>query len=223
MISMIVDIETVALKEAASYVTPVQAPSNWKDEAKIKAYIEEKEREQLAKAALDIDLCRIVAIGWASNAVERPSVRLCRTRDEERAALRQAWEDIKEAREVIGFNCIDFDLPCMIRRSQYLGIRPTLSHHDLNRYRMNKVQDLMQHLSFMGKLRFKGLDFYTQRFGIQVEDELRGGDIGALHAAGDWDGIASHCVADVAKTAQLASRLGILERWQDERRERRSR
>ncbi len=208
---MIFDIETVAIDDAATYIEPVSAPSNYRDEDKIAAYIRKAERDQLAKAALDPDLCRIVAIGWAHSAAEVPRVALFRNEEIEQAELEPFWRDVREAQQVIGFGCIGFDIPVLIRRSQYLGVRPALSAYDLNKYRMSKVQDVLMHLSFTGAQKYHSLEFYCQRFGISVEDEIRGADIATLYAEEDWAGIRAHCAADVQKTAKLARRIGVLD------------
>ena len=62
---IIIDIETAALDDAASYLdlAEIKAPANYKDEAKIAAYVEAAKAEALNKAALDFDLARITAIG----------------------------------------------------------------------------------------------------------------------------------------------------------------
>ena len=64
---VVLDLETVAVSEAAEYLDTIEAPSNYKDPAKIDAYLDAKRKDLLAKAALDIDLARIVAIGYAAS------------------------------------------------------------------------------------------------------------------------------------------------------------
>ena len=200
---LIFDLETAPLEDAAEYLEPASAPANYKDPEKIAAYIADKDRDALAKAALDPDLCRIVAI-----AVTGHQVRLCTTPDEEADALSWFWEMARRSR-LIGFNCLDFDCPVLLRRSLYLHVTPTITVSDLNKYRMGKVVDLMQVLSFGGKLKYRSLAFYCRRLGITVQDEIHGADIGALVEAGDWDGVESHVRADVEKTSLLARRMGI--------------
>ena len=58
------DIETVALADAAAYIPPPKPRANLKDPAKIEADIAEKRAAVLEKAALDPDLCRVVAAAW---------------------------------------------------------------------------------------------------------------------------------------------------------------
>ena len=62
---IVLDLESHAIPDAATYLTePVEAPSNYKDPEKIAAYIKDAKQAQLDKAALDIDLARIVCLGF---------------------------------------------------------------------------------------------------------------------------------------------------------------
>ena len=56
------------------FVEPVSAPGNYKDEAKIAAYVHDKTIEKMSKAALDPALCRIVALGWQREEKDMPTV-----------------------------------------------------------------------------------------------------------------------------------------------------
>ena len=58
------DIETASLNDAAVYIPAPKPRANLKDPVKIEADIREKTASLLDRAALDPDLCRIVAAGW---------------------------------------------------------------------------------------------------------------------------------------------------------------
>jgi hypothetical protein len=199
------DIETAPLEDAASYMgdVTVDAPSNYKDPIKIAAYIAAARAEQLDRCALDVDLCRIVAIGWQCE-TRAPEVMLS-TAAAEAEMLALFWMTAGD-HHLVGFNCLGFDLPVLLRRSLYLGVRAPLVQID--RFKHPRVTDLMDELSFAGKLKARSLAFYTRRFGIDVPDSVQGAQIGALVAAGEWDQVKSHCLADVQRTAFLAARLG---------------
>jgi hypothetical protein len=63
---IVLDLASSALPDADNYLEgTVKAPSNYKDQAKIAAYIAEAQAERLASAALDLDLARITALGFA--------------------------------------------------------------------------------------------------------------------------------------------------------------
>lgn len=201
---LVFDLETVSLPEADAFMEPTSAPSNYKDPDKIAAYCAEERKKQLGKCALDPDLCGIVAIGYQT---EDGPVTVATLADADEASLvRAAWTAIGRSSGIVGFNMLGFDLPVLIRRSQYLGVDP-MEPVILDRYRTPHV-DLMERLSFNGKLRYRSLDFYCKRFGIDVPDAHNGKDIDALVKALDWPAVAAHCRADVEKTRRLAARLG---------------
>jgi len=210
--TLIFDVEAVALDIASSYLEPATAPSNYKDEAKIAAYIEQANREALARAALDVDLARIVALGWQEDD-EEPRVALIRDSSEEQAVLTWFWSRVAPAAQprptLIGFNCLGYDLLLLLRRSLYLGVKTPRLH--LGKYRHDGIEDLMLALSFDGALKYRGLPFYCKRFGIEVPDEHTGADIATLFKDNNWEAIEAHCLADLAKTRQLAERLGVVQ------------
>lgn len=238
---VIVDIETVSLAEAGEYLDPIEplAPpdlslitpaKNLVDPAKVAADIEkrrsaaieehrlrceqqvQKRAEALERCALDLDLCRIVAIGWMFEDDREPHVLPAHSDEMEGDLLRAFWAALDD-RVTVGYNQVGFDLPILLRRSLYLGVSAPMLN--LDRYRSNHI-DLQMRLSLNGTKPFRKLDWYCKRFGLDVpKDEHGGKDIGALVAADDWDGVTAHCRADVLKTAALARRMGILRPQQE--------
>ena len=201
------DIETAPLAKAEAYLPPVTPRANLKDPVKIEADIREKTAAQLARAALDPDLCRIVAAGWDCDGTAESAV--CADVDEERRLLERFWRQ-SQGTTLVGFNCLSFDLPVLLRRSLYLGVRAP--HLSLNKYRPGSIVDLMQVLAYQGTLTYRSLGFYCTRFGVEVPDAVTGGDIGALIEAGAWSQVHDHVRADVVKTTALARRIGVLAR-----------
>jgi uncharacterized protein YprB with RNaseH-like and TPR domain len=206
----VIDIETTGLPEAAEYATePISAPSNWKDPDKIAAYVAEKQAEQVAKAGLDLDLCRVVAVGLQRDGAKGVQVMTAGDEAEERGLLTALWSQLLKVQHpvLIGFNHVAFDLPVLMRRSLYLDVAyPRLS---LDKYRTPHI-DIMQHLTWNGLVRARSLKFYARRFGISIDDPVSGADIGALVEAGDWDKVISHVTSDVELTAALARRIGVI-------------
>ncbi len=207
---LVFDVETAPIANAADYLEPATAPSNYVKQEAIDAYIAKANAETLAKAALDIDIARIVCLG-----IDDGSGSLCataQTEDEERELLIAFWLRLigpKLRPTLIGFNCLGFDLPVLLRRSLYLDVKaPKLQ---IGRYRHDGIIDLMQELSFDDIGRRKKLSFYAKRLGLDApKDEHSGADIGALVAAGNFDAVAAHCRADVATTVALAKRMGVM-------------
>lgn len=209
--TLVFDIETAPLPDAADFIEPVEPPANYKDPEKIAAYVREKQAEQLERAALDVDLCQVVSIAVGYDiAPHRDDILVALQRDAGEAAMLQwFWDKVGDGAHLVGFNVIAFDLPVLVRRSQYLGVRvPDLV---LDTYRHPRVTDLAQVLSYNGRLRLRKLSFYAKRFGLPATaDPITGADIGAAFARGDWQAIITHVVSDVQTTAYLAQRLGVL-------------
>ena len=206
---VVFDLETAAIPDADKYMEAPSAPSNYKSPEAIEKYIAEATAKQLDKAALDIDLNRIVAIGYDPY-VDALGVRVecCPDEQAERIALKKFWADLGD-RPLLGFKCLTFDVPTLLRRSLYLGVdpRPVV----MGKYRHPGIIDLMEVLGFDGLVNYRGLTFYCKRFGLDVPDDATSGaDIARLVAASDWDGVASHCRSDVIKTSALARRIGLL-------------
>lgn len=206
---IIIDIETVASPQAAQFLDPVKAPANYKDPAKIESYCREEFDKRVATAALEADLCEVVAIGlWQHEQVHV----LTRADHDEAQLLIWLWLGVG-TRAIVGFNSLSFDLPVLIRRSQLLGVPyPDLN---LDRYRTPHV-DLLERLTFHGKLTYRSLGFYLRRFGLPHDDTTKGADVAALVAAEEWAALAAHCRSDVEGTAALARRLGWLPEMDEE-------
>lgn len=202
---LVFDIETAPIGDAAVYLEPAEAPANYKDPEKIKAYIAEKNAENLERCGLDVDLCRVVAIGYQSEVTDEPDAWLCATEGDEREVLTRFWHAAAD-RMLVGFNCLAFDLPVLLRRSQYLGI--DAPRMQIDKYKHPQITDLQMVLSFNGAIKMRGLAFYAKRFGIPCTDTLTGADIAQAVTEGRWDAIQTHVTADVSKTAALAAKLG---------------
>ena len=197
------DIETASLADAEVYIEPPKPRGNLKDPAKIEADLAEKTAALLDRAALDPDLCRIVAAGWDCDGTAESAV--CAEAPEERRVLERFWRQSQGA-TLVGFNCLSFDLPVLLRRSLYLDVRAP--YFSLNKYRPGSIVDLM--LAYQGMLTYRSLGFYCTRFGITVPDDVTGAEVGALVEAGEWTKVHDHVRADVAKTTALARRVGVL-------------
>ena len=207
MSHLTIDIETFSLDGAAQFIEEPSAPANYKDPEKIAAYIEQKRAENLTRCALDPDLCCIVAIGYTHPVTGEIHVLTMDAESNELSRLRQFW-DVVAGHDFVGFNLLGFDLPVLMRRSQYLSVT-NYRNTPVDRYRTPHI-DLMERLSFNGKLKYRSLDFYCRRFGIDVPDLTSGKDIDAMVKAGDWQGVSDHCRADVQKTRLLAERLSVV-------------
>jgi predicted PolB exonuclease-like 3'-5' exonuclease len=206
---IILDIETVAIPDAAALAEPVSAPANYRDAAKIAAYIAEKQAEQVSRAALYPWTTRVVAVGIIDE-TNTEHVLTAGTAAEEAVLLAQVWTLCREhsqglVHSIIGFNHLSYDLPVLLARSILLDVKaPAIS---LDKYRTPHV-DLMLRLTWNGGIQARSLKWFARRFGLVVDDTISGSDIAALYAAGDWAGIKSHVLSDIRLTRALAERLG---------------
>ena len=214
---MAFDIETIPMPGCAEYLPDdIEAPSNYKDPAKIAAYVAEKRLKQVEDAGMDLDLCEVCAIGIAFPlGVEYAQARATNS---EADMLRGFWQFVrnvqKDGGNLVGFNCLSFDIPILLRRSLYLGIEtPTIA---LDKYRHDGVIDVLDVLTFNGRQKMRSLAFYAKRFGIPHDDSVKGEQIAALAAAGEWGQVEAHCRADVQTTAALAARVGLIYQAQPE-------
>lgn len=209
--SMVVDLETVAIENAADFIEPAEAAGNLKDPQKIADDIAKKELAQIEKAALHPYTCRIVALGLWRDGDEHPRVRVTLTEDDEAETLRVFWRSaVSQSGAVsplVTFNGNLFDLPVLMARSRLLGVpAPVLN---IDKYR-SPHPDLMQILTFRGAIAARSLKWFAKRFGLPVDDETSGADVAALVAAGDVQAVADHCEADVKTTYALAVKMGVI-------------
>lgn len=226
--ALVFDCETAAHPLATAYVDPldlssIAAAKNLKDPDKIAADIQKRQAEaqaehdtKLSRCALDFNLCRVVALAWmdADDAAEAVTVYTCANEDEEAVALREFWRAAQRY-QLIGFRIRTFDAPLLMTRSRYLGVPyPAL---DLGRYARNgRIVDLWDALTFglsdyeTTVVMSRKLTSYARRYGLPVEDTVKGSEIPRLVLEGDWDSVVAHVTSDVQLTAALARRIGVL-------------
>lgn len=223
--TIIVDLETVPHECAGQFIpepdyAAIEPSENLKDPAKIAADIAKRQakakegyHESLSRAALDWNLSRIVALGYAVNDGDVHAL-ACSHEDHEATALETFWDVSRRADDVIGFCARTFDLPTLIQRSRLLGVK----HPPVNlaRYGRGMVTDLRDVLTFddarYEALMPRSLKAFCKRFGIPVDDDVNGADIPALIAANDWAPVLAHVTSDVRLTRELAYRIGVMDR-----------
>ena len=207
------DIETVPMPDCAQFLEfdGIEAPSNYKDEAKIKAYIEDKKRRKVDEAGLDIDLCEVAAIAYEDQ--DGQGGILLRNLWPEHTMLQKFWAAV-EARPLVGFNIWHFDLPVLLRRSLYLGIKAPAIRIDSYRPDGVAILDVGYALSHGRKDLLRSLDFYCKRFGIPHDDTVSGADISRLVADGDWSNVSAHAYDDMKAAKALALRIGLVKQRQ---------
>ena len=167
---------------------------------------------------MDPDLGRIVAIGWWDEATGRTLSAIAKTERQERNLLRKWWSVAARA-ILVGFNIVAFDLPYLLRRSDYLGVSVARSF-DLHPYRTRgDVVDLMVALSFGGILQRRSLSFHAERRGLTgPADSITGAGVPAAVLANDWSAVKKHVKRDVVITLKLARDVGVIPTLQRQKR-----
>ncbi len=205
---LILDVASCAIDGVKGFIQEPAAPSNYKDPAKIAAYIAEAKSELEQKAGLDIDLARISAIGSLSEDGNAPLVELCKTEDEERQALSRLIPSLHSRNTLVGFNSAKFDWPLIMRRCLYLGlIQPSIN---LDRYRSPHL-DLWNLLSFNGAVQAHSLTWYVKRLGwSDLVKPLSGAQEAQAPANGQWEELRASVAHDLEATRRLAVWAGVL-------------
>ncbi len=202
---LIFDIETEGRPEAIAALPEPTAPANYKDEAKIAAYIAQAKIEQAAKAALDPDAGRVSAIGmcahggldepiyvfttgpWVPTKADREALTAgyvaVRATLSEAELLDDFWQ-LTAGGPVCGYNIIGFDIPYLQRRSMALRNEEAYpaATLPLARYRDYPVRDLYGLLYNWGP--GKGLKAVAKLYGFQPLfpdlGDLDGGDYATM-------------------------------------------
>jgi len=118
---LIVDIETGPRSDAVAFLPTPEAPANYKDAAKIAAYVEERRAKLLEDAALSAETAQILVVGLLRPGTEPIYIYA----DDEADTLAETWGKLGERRcnEVfVTFNGARFDWPMLVRRSYALGV-----------------------------------------------------------------------------------------------------
>ena len=89
---VLLDLETIALPDAAEWLPKVEAPANYTKQISIDAYVQGETLKALDRAALDPDCCRIICAGWQGPLDAEPQIRICTTDQQEIETLTTLWE-----------------------------------------------------------------------------------------------------------------------------------
>lgn len=189
-------------------VDDITAPSNWRDQAKIDAYIEEKRNQRRAAAGLDLDLCRLSAVGLWPVEAPAPTVGLCRTEDAERALIAQV-ADAVQGRTVVTYNGNSFDLPALQRRARWLGVAFPAIVTDPP-WKATETVDLLVELAGRDPSRRRPLSFYAKRLGLDLVKPLSGEEEGRVFETQRWDDLEASVLHDLRATHALAQWWGVI-------------
>lgn len=220
----ILDIETepLPLAEIQHLMPTFSAPSNWKDEAKIAANIEEQRQAWIADAALSPLTGRICAIGYLDATIggtEAPGhvrTEIALDATGERDLLASFWESFDTTGELhayIGHNLHGFDVPYIVRRSWAHGLRiPYSTVFPGGRGYVNDRRFIDTMKAFQcGNSResFTGLDRCAKFLGLPGKTEDIGAKFGEILRTDHARAIA-YLERDLRTTAAIAVVMGLI-------------
>jgi hypothetical protein len=180
--------------------------------ALIAADMEQRRAELLEWAAIDADLCQIVAMGYQTD--DGPAC--CSYIPDvaaERMALNLIWSLISTTRPLVGYGLTWMDAGVLVRRSQLLDVIVPAFMYEQGKFRHPQMIELADRVTLNGMIeqrKGRGLDYHCRRLGLQIEDAYTGKDIAALYAAGNVEAIKSHCLSDIRRLRFLAERLRVI-------------
>lgn len=214
------DIETIPdLREGAeqSALSRIKAPGNYRDQAKIDAYIAEKGAEAWRSTALDGSYGQLFCIGFALGN-EEPVV-LARsdiddpTPEDEFDLLDGFWgyvdESLTDAPTWIGHNILKFDLRFLWQRSVILGVpmRRRLPY-DVSPF-STEVADTMTMWSGE-RTGGPSLDNLLDILRIPNPDPIKGSEVWDHVERHEYKTVIEHCYQNVVGTREAWRRMALL-------------
>lgn len=201
------DIETIPTQDpnaADRLAEKITAPSNYKDEEKIAAYIQEKAQEAVGKTSFDGFEGHACAIAWDCGDDDR--VVSVRDIADERDAIAEFFDALNgyHSQTLVGHNIAGFDIPFLTRRALVLGVRlPQQWPRNIKPW-SDKVHDTMV---MAGGREYVSLDTMCRALGIPGKDGFDGSQVAAAWAAGEHDKIAEYCADDVSRVRDIHQRF----------------
>jgi len=204
------DIETIpdqregAADKAASLIS---APSNYKDQAKIDAYVAERAAEAWTKTALDGGYGEIYCIGYALDNQDAEVIYrdLEDPESTEREVLESFWDMVDEHLVSdptwIGHNVQRFDLRFLWQRSviNRVPMRRQLPF-DVSPWSERVADTMMMWTGDRNK--FIAQDELLDILGIESTDPIRGKDVWSKIEAGESDTVIRHCARNVEEVRE---------------------
>jgi hypothetical protein len=209
------DIETIPTQrpEIQEHVkSNVKAPGNYKDPAKIAAYIENNADNELRKTALAGLFGEVWCIGWAKGD-DQPRVSSRQALEESEAGLLRKWYAALRADDIyspvwVGHNVM-WDLRFLWQRSIVHGIRPTVDLAIDAKPYDDVVRDTM--VLWSGIRDYVSLDNLCFSLGIATKGDLDGSLVWDYVQDGRWQEVAEYCADDVERARLIYQRISLCE------------
>jgi DNA polymerase elongation subunit (family B) len=218
------DIETIPCQLPGvrdEYIAAVQAPAKYSKPESIAEWLREnREAEGEAawlKTSFDGGVGHVCCIGLA---VDDEAPRSYQTpadaignRNHEAQVLMNFFSDLTSIGRsvIVGHNIIGFDLPFIWKRCMVLGVKPPLWFpRNPSKYSSETVRDTML-MWDQDQRAGAGMDRICKLMGIPGKGDISGADVWPMVAAGDIDGVAEYCRADVRRTRLMFKRMTFAE------------
>lgn len=206
--SIIFDVESGPLPESQlkELMPEFEAPGNLKDPEKIKVSIGTKRKAWIEDAALSPLTGEVLAIGlWIDGThviISEPAT--------EAMILHEFWDAVYATNGInrlIGFNCLLFDLPMLIKRSWKFGVTvPVAIRH--GRYWSDQITDLRDVWQCGDRQAPGSLDTIARHLGIGQKIGS-GAEFSNLWKT-DRPKAIEYLKNDLDLTAEIAKRFGVL-------------
>lgn len=220
---LVLDIETapdeMAVQRKVADPPMFSAPSNYKDPAKIEAYVAERAAswagEVREKAALSPTTGRVVAVGLWGLSTPAPEVKVEADFPNygEPKLLDWAQGVLAERRTVVTFNGSAFDLPFLRARFLKYGIPIPRILLPQPRYKVGRHVDLREWLTAWNNHATGTLEdwcFALVPGYVGHKGGLSGEDVAHLVQVGEWEVLRGYCRRDVEATKSLFVAVGPL-------------
>jgi predicted PolB exonuclease-like 3'-5' exonuclease len=208
---VIFDIETgpAPAEVIDAHMPEFEAPSNYKDPAKIEAALAEKRAAFATKAALSPSTGRVLAIGaWIDGEYQSAIVTPGSGEEEEASVIRWFWDRVGRHTILVGWNSNRFDLPFLIKRSWALGIDAPVIISPGGRFDGRTCWDLMERWGFGDKNSFASLDSVARYLG--VGEKSGNGEFFHQVLKAFPEEAAEYLRNDVRLTFGVAKKMGVL-------------
>ena len=214
------DIETIPSQlpgMRAEFIAAVTAPAKYsKPESIAEWLLENRESEGEAawlKTSFDGGVGHVCCIALAVDGGPARSYQVAPDcygkRKEEKQLLLDVFSDMNDiGRSVmVGHNIIGFDLPFIWKRCMVLGVKPpSWFPRNPSRYSSELVRDTML-LWDQDQRTGSSMDRICRLLNIPGKGGVSGADVWPMVQAGDIDGVAEYCRADVERTREMFNRM----------------
>lgn len=201
----------------AEFIAAVQAPAKYSKPESIAEWLRENREAEgesaWLKTSFDGGVGHVCCIALAVDDGPARSYQVPAdgygNRNHEAELLMAFFSDLADiGRSVlVGHNVIGFDLPFIWKRCMVLGIKPpSWFPRNPSKYSSEMVRDTM--LLWDQDQRAGGsMDRLCKLLGIPGKGDMSGADVWPMVAAGDIEGVAEYCRADVHRTRLMFKRM----------------